>query len=165
MEPITHSVTEVLEQYDKRISLLTNANERKQYEIHTLRDLIDRKDNEIRTALRYLKEKDKDMETLKAEINRQNDIETLKAEIIRLNGEILQGIEKSKDVSILNKDLESMKIREDNKQQKKVIYAMAEFVKSSRSLYRDHCKGFDCENSKIKCVDCIINYFESEVKE
>lgn len=126
-------------------------------EVNQLRKEIDIKDKRISLLTETLVSRDKDIETLKAEIIRQNNIIVqnmyTKASLRELVAE------QKKELKLRRIEVEEyLKYMET---QRKIIEAMATWIKKHVNV--NICNTYRCH--KEDCTDCIINYFESEVKE
>jgi septal ring factor EnvC (AmiA/AmiB activator) len=115
---------------------------RSKEEFDRLNKEIELKDKSISLLTETLASRDKEIETLKAEINRQNNII---ADYMNTNASL----------------------RELAAEEKKVIKAMAKWMhehEQTPNIIPEGCSNIT-ECCDIYCTDCIINHFESEVKE
>ena len=139
-----------------------NSNNRMQKEIGI-------KDKRINLLTETLASRDKDIETLKAEIIRQNNIIV---NYMQTNANLRElADEQKKELKLRRIEVEEyLKYMET---QRKIIEAMATWIdddedsdKSISICANSICPGDYISRKKENlCINCIINYFESEVKE
>lgn len=140
-----------------------NSNNRMQKEIGI-------KDKRISLLTETLASRDKDIETLKQWICKlENDLLQNNCQrcILKLAKETEQLKADNKILSIALDIKEQLNeaLRKSDDKQKGVIKAMATFISDKQNKIEKICMNIIDDECSTHCINCIINYFESEVKE